>query len=403
MSTRRLTAVGIKTAAPGKHFDGAGLHLDVRPNGARYWRLKYRHGGRELLMALGVYPEVSLAEARMRRDEARRALRDGRDPMAERQQTKIAERAAAITFGLVVDEWIDRQRDSLAPITLTKTQWLFGLAPDLRAEPIAELTPARVLATLRKVEARGHLETTHRLKAKIGQVCRYAVATGRAERDPTADLRGALKAKVTRSRAAVTTPREVAELLRACWGYTGQPVTLAALKLSTYLFQRPGELRAMRWEELDLDAALWRLPAVRMKMRREHLVPLAPQVVAILSELRALTGDGPHVFPSLRGQSRPMSENTINAALRALGFQGDRHVAHGFRSTASSLLHELGWDSAVIELQLAHVDKNQVRGVYNRADRLPERTRMMAVWADHCDMLRIGGTVTPIKRKARRA
>ncbi|MBU8974784.1 tyrosine-type recombinase/integrase [Lysobacter sp. MMG2] len=391
MSTEKLTVARIKTASPGKHFDGGGLHLDVRLNGARYWRLKYRHGGRERLMALGVYPEVSLAEARLRRDDARRALRDGRDPMVDRQQAKIAERAAVITFGLVSDEWIDRQRDSLAPVTLAKLEWLFGLVPDLRAVPIAELTPARVLATVRKIEARGHLETAHRLKAKIGQVCRYAVATGRAERDPTADLRGALKSKSTRSHAAITTPREVAELLRACWGYTGQPVTLAALKLSAYLFQRPGELRAMRWQELDIDAAAWRLPATRMKMRREHLVPLPPQAVVILRELHSITGGGPYVFPSLRGQSRPMSENTLNAALRALGFDGDRHVVHGFRSTASSLLHELGWDSAVIELQLAHVDKNQVRGVYNRADRLPERTRMMGAWADHCDLLRTGG------------
>lgn len=292
---------------------------------------------------------------------------------------------------------------SLAPVTLAKIEWLFRLVPGLRAVPIAELTPARVLTEVRKIEARGHLETAHRLKAKVGQVCRYAVATGRAERDPTADLRGALKPKNTRSRAALTTPREVAELLRACWGYTGQPVTLAALKLSVYLFQRPGELRAMRWDELDLDVRLWRLPAARMKMRREHLVPLPLQAVAILNELHPLTGDGPYVFPSLRGQSRPMSENTLNAALRALGFDGDRHVTHGFRSTASSLLHELGWDSAVIELQLAHVDKNQVRGVYNRAERLPERTRMMGAWADHCDMLRTGGAVTSIRRKAGRA
>ncbi|UHQ19183.1 tyrosine-type recombinase/integrase [Lysobacter sp. KIS68-7] len=402
MSTGKLTATGIKTAAPGKHFDGGGLHLDVKPNGARYWRLKYRHDGRERLMALGVFPEVALSEARLRRDEARRAMRDGRDPMAERQRVKIAERAAATTFGVVADEWLGRQRDVLAPVTLAKTEWLFGLAPDLSAVPIAELTAPRVLAALRKVEARGHLETAHRLKVKVGQVCRYAVATGRAERDPTADLRGALKAKATRSRAAITEPRQVAALLRACWGYTGQPVTLAALKLSVYLFQRPGELRAMRWEELDLDAALWRLPAARMKMRREHLVPLPPQVISILRDLHVLTGDGPYVFPSLRGHARPMSENTLNAALRALGFDGDQHVAHGFRSTASTLLHELGWDSALIELQLAHVDKNQVRGIYNRSHRLPERTGMMAAWADHCDMLRTGGTVTPIRRKTRR-
>ena len=395
----KLSVLGVSKAKPGKHADGGGLFVLVTPAGSKLWRMKYRIAGREKLLSFGSFPEVGLAEVRQRRDEARRLLRDGGDPVAERRARVRSD--AATTFRQVADEWLAGERESLAAVTLAKTEWLLGLVPSLHDVSVAEVNAPRVLAALRKIEARGLRETASRAKIKVGQVLRFAVATGRAERDCTADLRGALKPKVVRNHAAVTDPRKVGELLRACWGYAGQPVTQAALRLSVYLFQRPGEMRTMQWNELDFAAALWRIPAVKTKLRRDHIVPLPPQALAILEELRPLTGHGTYVFPSLRGGSRSMSENTINAALRSLGISGEEQSAHGFRSTASTLLHELGWDSALIELQLAHVDKNTTRGVYNRAERLPDRAKMMVAYADYCDSLRYSGTVTPIATKAR--
>jgi integrase len=399
-NTGKLTVTAIKAAKPGKLFDGGGLYLDVRGNGSRYWRMKYRHGGRERLLAFGVYPEVTLAEARARRDEARATLRNGNDPGAIKRARKVAAKlGSAESFRAIADEWLAKQKPSLAAVTYAKAEWMIGLVPSLHALPIAAITPPEVLAALRRLESAGTLETAHRVKQRLGQVFRYAVATGRAQRDPTADLRGALAPVVSRSHAAVTDPAAVGDLLRALHGYQGQPATAAALKLAPLLFVRPGNLRAMEWVELDLDAAEWRIPAGKMKMREAHVVPLAPQAVAILRELQPLTGRGRYCFPSLRTADRPMSENTVNTALRRLGFDGDTMTGHGFRAMASTRLNEMGWQPDVIERQLAHAERNKVRAAYNRASYMGERRKMMQQWADYLDHLRSGGNVVAMRRK----
>jgi integrase len=354
---------------PGKLADGGGLFLLIQPNGARLWRMKYRFGGREQLLSFGRYPEMTLAEARKKRDEARALLRDGGNPAAERRAQRLAAKVAtADTFKAVADEWLGRQRGKLAPVTVAKAEWLFGLVPSLHPLPLREVTAPAVLAALRRIESKGTHETAHRAKQRIGQVMRYAVATGRADRDPTADLRGALTPVVVKSHAAVTDPAKVGELLRA-----------------PMLFVRPGNLRAMEWAELDLDAALWRIPAKKMKMRQEHLVPLPSQAVAILRALHPLTGRGRYCFPSIRAANRPMSENTINAALRRLGFDSDTMTGHGFRAMASTRLNELGWSPDIIERQLAHAERDKVRAAYNRAQHMAERARMMQAWADYLE------------------
>ncbi len=401
--TGKLTAVAIKSAKPGKHFDGGGLYLDVRPNGSRYWRMKYRHGGKERVLAFGVYPEVSLAEARQRRDAARKERRDGLDPGNVKRARKVAARVAtANSFEAVSSEWMATQKKKLAPTTFAKSQWLLGqVLPWLGSRPIAEIEPPELLAALKRIEARGAHETAHRTKEKCGQVFRYAIAHGTVKRDPTADLRGALAPIVRTSRAAITDPARVGALLRAIDGYAGQHVTRCALRLAPLLFVRPGELRAMEWSELDLSAPEWRIPTHRMKMRDAHVVPLSPQAVAILRELEPLTGRGRYCFPSLRTASAPMSENTLNAALRSLGFDKDTMTGHGFRAMASTRLNELGWAPDVIERQLAHAERNKVRAAYNRAQYMAERVRMMTAWADYLDSLRLGGWVIPIKRNAK--
>jgi integrase len=401
----KLTAVAIRNAAPAdkpaRLFDGLGLYLEVMPTGARYWRMKYRYGGKERRLAFGVFPEVSLANARSRCHAARDLLRDGRDPAAERKAEHRRSRiAAANTFGAIAGEWLDTQRGKLAPITTAKAQWMLDMARALDARPIAEITAAEILDVVREVEKRGTHETAHRLKQRIGQVFRYAIVTERAERDPTGDLRGALVPINTTSRAAVTDPTAVANLLQAIGSYQGQPTTAAALALAPLVFARPGNLRAMEWTEIDFDAAEWRIPAGKMKMREAHVVPLATQAVAILRALQPLTGRGRYVFPSLRTGSRPMSENTVNAALRRLGFDKDTMTGHGFRAMASTRLNEMGWAPDIIERQLAHAERNKVRAAYNRAQYIGERRRMMQAWADYLDGLQTGANVTSIKHKA---
>ena len=384
---------------PYKLADGRGMYLLVTPSGARWWRFDYRRPGtgKRNTLSLGTFPEVSLKRARERRDEARTLLAEGIDPGQQRQTEREAK---ADTFHAIAAEWLERQRQRLSPVTFRKVQWMLSLVPDLHARPAAELNPPEVLRALRKIEARGTHDTAHRVKQAIGQVMRYAIATGKAERDPAADLRGALAPAVTTSRAAVTDPAAVGDLLRALDTYTGQPTTAAALQLAPLLFVRPGNLRAMEWAELDLDAAVWRIPAGKMKMREAHTVPLATQAVAILRELQPLSSRSRYVFPSLRSADRNMSENTINAALRRLGFDKDTMTGHGFRAMASTLLNEMGWPPDVIERQLAHAERNKVRAAYNRAQYLDERTRMMQAWADYLDGLRAGADVVPFKRRA---
>lgn len=394
-----LTEIKIRNLKPrAKTYrlaDSNGLCIEVRPVGSKSWRYRYRHAGKANMLGLGGYPAVALAEARARRDEARRLLVAGVDPAMERKEEKRAARlAAASTFGKIAEEWLSKQ--SFAEVTRLKAQWMLNLASALRDRPITELTPPEVLDVLRGIEARGTHETAHRVKQRIGQVFRYGIAAGRADRDVTAGLRGALTPVVTTSRAAITDPAQVGDLLRAIDGYAGQPTTHAALKLAPLLFVRPGNLRAMEWAELDLDGAEWRIPADKMKVREGHVVPLATQAVTILRTLQTLTGYSRYCFPSLRSADRPMSENTINAALRRLGYDKAIMCGHGFRAMASSILNEQGWHPDVIERQLAHAERNRVRAAYNRAQYLPERRHMMQSWADYLDGLTAGARVVAI-------
>ena len=385
-----LTDIAARKAAPrAKPFklaDGGGLYLEVMPTGAKYWRMKYRHGGKEKRLALGVYPDVSLIAARAAREDARKLLANGTDPGAVRKAIKAerieAAAVAADTFEAVAREWMARQ--DVAEVTANKTRWILEtcLFPEIGNRSIAAVTARELLDALRKVEATGKLETAKRAKIKAGQVFRYAVLEGKATSDPTTALRKALKAPTGKHHAAVNDPIKIGELLRAIDGFTGQPATLAALKLAPLVFVRPGELRQAEWAELDLDGAIWRIPGEKMKMGAAHLVPLSSQAVAILRELHPLTGAGRYLFPGLRTASRPMSENTVNAALRRLGYGNEEMTGHGFRSMASTLLNEQGFAPDVIELQLAHVERNKVRAAYNRAQRLKERRKMMQEWAD---------------------
>ncbi|MCL4780329.1 MAG: integrase arm-type DNA-binding domain-containing protein [Gammaproteobacteria bacterium] len=388
-----LTDKAIRTAKaterPRKLFDERGLFLVISPSGGRWWRFKYQFQGREKLISLGTYPDTTLQTARKKRDEARRQVAEGIDPSAKRQAEKVAQ---GNTFEAIALEWLAGREKTLAPATIAQirkrlSQWIF---PKLGRSPMDEIKPDALLRELRKIEARGTHETAHRTRADCGRVFRYAVATSRASRDLTADLRGALTPVQTEHFAAITQPTKVGELLRAIDGYRGQPSTEIALKLAPYVFVRPGELRAAEWAEFDLDAEHpeWRIPAVRMKMDREHVVPLARQVKRLLLELKPLTGSGVLLFPTLRDHTRPMSDNTLNAALRRLGYQTDEMTAHGFRSMASTLLNEQGWHPDLIELQLAHKEKNLSRGAYNRAERLTERRKMMQAWADYLDGLK---------------
>jgi integrase len=404
-----LSDVAIRKAKPAakpvKLADGAGLYLLLNPTGSKLWRWKYRIAGKEKLLALGAYPDVSLVDARNACTDARRLLAKGIDPSAVRKEAKQARAEAAAvaadTFEAVAREWMERQ--DVAEVTASKTRWLLEgfLFPEIGPRPIAEITPRELLVALRKIEESGKLETARRAKIKAGQVFRYAVLEGKAEADPTATLRGALKAPRNRHHAAITDPTKMGELLRAIEGFSGQPATHAALRLAPLVFVRPGELRQAEWAEFDLDGALWRIPAERMKMKAAHLVPLSAQAVEILRELQPLTGAGRYVFPSLRGGARPMSENTVNAALRRLGYSGDEMTGHGFRSMAATRLNEMGWNPDAIERQLAHAESNKVREAYTHAAQyLEERTRMMQTWADYLDGLRKGGQVVPFKSKA---
>jgi integrase len=385
-----LTELGIKAVKPShkaqKLFDGDGLFLLVKPNGARLWRLKYYFGGQERLLSLGQYPEVTLRLARERRDEARRIIAAGGDPSAKRKAEKSAK---SESFEAVSLEWLESKKGAITERVLEKRRRRFEtfLFPLIGKTPVSQVRAPDLLAALRHAEARGKRETAHRLRSEASAVLRYAIATGRAERDAAADLRGALMPVIVRTHPAITEPTRMAELLRAIHGYRGSVSGEYALKILPYVFVRPGELRLACWREFDLSNAVWRIPAERMKMREQHIVPLAKQVVRLFQSLREVADDCELVFPSPRSSDRAISNNTMNAALRQLGFSGDEIVSHGFRSMASTRLNEMGWDPDLIELQLAHADRNEVRAAYNRAQRLVDRTRMMQAWADYLDSL----------------
>jgi integrase len=393
------TARNAKAAAnPRKLSDGGGLFLLVQPNRSKLWRLAYRFAGKQKTLALGVYPTVSLAEARGSRDDAKKLLAHGIDPSAQRKANKKIERAATDnSFRIVAGEVISKlQREGRAQVTLVKKRWLLDFAFRAFADrPVAEITASELLGLLREIEGRGLYETARRLRSTCGMVFRYAIATGRAERDPSADLRGALTVHRVSHRATIVDPAGIGALLRAIDGFDGQSTTRAALRLAAYVFVRPGELRHAEWKEFDLDSGVWSIPAEKMKMRRQHRVPLSRQSLTVIRELLEITGNGRWLFPSVRTLERPISENTLNAALRRLGYGSDAMTVHGFRAMAATRLNEMGrWNADAIERQLAHQEANAVRRAYtHNAEYWSERVAMMQAWANYLDELRENGKV----------
>jgi integrase len=399
-----LTDFAIKRAVPGakiiKLSDGGGLQLWITPDGAKRWRLAYRFGGAQKTFAIGVYPEVGLKDAREARDGARRVLAHGKDPSQVKQAAKATlAKDGANTFATIAGELADKKRrDNKAAATLRKFDWFMSFAlPALGSRPIGDITPREVLMVLKEVESRGIHETARKLRTAIGDVFRYAISTARAENDPTSTLRGALVTPTVTPRAAIVAPRAFGGLLRAIEDYQGAPETRAALELLALTFVRPGELRAAEWMEFDIAAAVWEIPPRRMKMRKSHRIPLASRALAVLKQLRESTGQGTFLFPSVRSVARCMSENTLNAALRRMGFKNEDMTSHGFRASASSMLNESGlWNADAIERQLAHVDSDSVRRAYARAEFWDERVKMMRWWADRCNELRQGGQLISI-------
>ena len=396
-----LTDNAVKGAKPRdkafKLTDGQGMYLLVSPDGRRYWRLDYRFGGKRGTFAIGVYPQVSLAQARAKRNEVRELLAEGVDPSAKRKLAKVVGILPADDcFKAVAEEWLTKsEAEGRSESTMHKLRWILEFAnPLIGHRRISEVTAPELLAVLRTVEVRGRHETARRLRSTCGSVFRYAVATGRAQRDVSMDLRGALITPKVTHRAAVVDPKEVGQLLRAIAGHSSQPTVEAALRMIPHVFVRPGELRHAEWSEFDVQSAIWTIPAAKTKMRRAHRVPLSMQVLGIIEALRPISGKGKYLFPSIRSAARPISDNTINAALRRLGYDKTQMTAHGFRAMASTLLNEMvKWHPDAIERQLAHVEGNDVRRAYARGEHWDERVRMMQDWSDYLDSLRDGATI----------
>lgn len=397
-----LTDAGIRAQKPTtKEFtvaDGKGLCLLIKPNGSKLWRYRYRVGGKTKVLALGAYPEASLADARHKRDRARARLHDGVDPGAERKKAKLlAMLSAGNTFSAIADEYISNKlvSENKAAITIGKARWLVTHLAPIASLPIAEIKPQELYAALKRLEGVGKHETARRCRSFASRVFCYAVVTGRANADPAAMLRGALITPKVKHHAAPIDPAKVGDVLRAIDAYTtGAPITRLALQIAPHVMTRPGELRQALWEEFDLDAAIWRIPAGRMKARRAHAIPLSRQVVAYFRGVQEFSGPTGYVFPAFHTTLKPMSENTMNQAFRRMGFTGDEVTSHGLRTTASTLLNESGkWHPDAIERALSHGDSDAVRGIYNRGHYLDERTAMMQWWSDHLDQLRAGGEV----------
>ena len=389
-----LTEIKIKSLAPKekayKVFDGQGLYLEVMPNGSKKWRLKYRLGGVEKRISLGGYPEVPLKDARLSIAEIKKTIRSGKDPVAERRgSTEDAiEASTSLSFAQITEDWLGRFSPQWSSKTVKKKREHLNnhLLPIIGERPISEITPSEFLNTvLRPIESRGTVETAHRVKMLAGQIFRFAVATGIINIDPTQTLKGALPPAIIKHRASITDPTRIPKLLHDLDTYNGHVVVSYALKLSPLLFVRPGELRHAEWAEINLAEATWRIPAEKMKMKITHIVPLATQAVALFTELRECTGSNKWVFPGLRTGDRPMSDAAVNAALRYLGYDKEDISAHGFRSMASTLLNEQGYNRDWIERQLAHSERDGVRAAYNYAEYLPERRQMMQAWADYLD------------------
>lgn len=404
-----LTDIQVKSAKPkGKDFklpDGYGLYLLVTPTNGKLWRLDYRYADKRKTMAFGAYPAITLADARERRENAKKLLANGVDPGEVKKALKAATVAKTEnSFEVVAREWHKKFSSSWTTghaVTIM-SRMERDLFPWLGAKTIGDIKAPELLAALRRVESRGALETAHRIRTIAGQVFRYAVATGRAERDPAADLRGALPPAAENHHAAITDPKEVAPLLRAISGYHGGFVVKCALRLAPLVFVRPGELRKAEWAEMDLENAEWNIPAEKMKMDQPHLVPLSRQALEILRELQALTGASRYVFPSGRSLARPMSENAVNAALRYLGYDKETMTGHGFRAMARTILdEELEVRVDFIEHQLAHAVKDPNGRAYNRTAHLEERRKMMQLWADYLDGLKAGAKVLPLRKTER--
>lgn len=395
-----LTDTKIKNLKPSKKlyrkYDQGGLCIVVRPSGNKSWLYRYRLNGKEKTVAFGKYPAVSLRDAREKHQEAQKLLEDGKDPAAAKRQEKLQ---TENSFGSVAAEWWKNQKDKWTP-SHAQTIWTRlekNALPWLKDRPINELTSREILQTLRRVEARNAFETAKRVGNYISNIFIYAVAAGYADNNPASDINKALKVTPGRNLPAITDPVKIGELLRTIETFQGSFPVLCALKFAPLVFVRPGELRHAEWSEVDFNTKQWTIPSEKMKMNRDHIVPLSRQAVEILEELHPLTGHGKYIFPSIRTSTRPMSENTMNAALKRLGYSKDEIVPHGFRTMASTSLHELGWNSDVVEMQLAHTDRNRVRGIYNRAEYIEDRKRMMQAWADYLDGLRKGADIVPFR------
>lgn len=386
-----------------KVSDTQGLQIWVLPSGTKVWRFAYRFNGAQKDIALGKYPAVSLADARKMRDEAKGLLASGIDPGQQRKLDKITRAISdAATFNSVAEEYIAKKmREGMAASTVKRLRSQLRLvSPAFGSRPIADITIPEVLVPLQKIDARGTHETATRTKELCGAIFRFGMATGRRMDDPTQALKNALTNHKVKHRAAILEPIAFGALLRAIDDSDVQPTTKAALKLLALVFSRPGELRNAEWQEFDLEKAIWRIPAGRMKMRREHQIPLSRQALEILKELHTITGEGALLFPGNRSYLRPISENTLNAALRRMGYDKDEVTAHGFRGTASTLLNESGrFSPDAIERSLAHQDSDEVRRAYNRGAYWNERVTMAQWWADHLDVLREGGKVMEMQKK----
>ena len=387
-----LTATTIKTCKPKdkayKLTDGGGLYLLVSPSGGKWWRFDYRCQSKRKTLSMGVYPAISLKDARDRRDEAKKQLANGIDPAMVRKSQKH-QQSQPNTFEAVAREWHAKFKPGWSDSHANRLLRLLerDIFPWLGSMPVSDVSSPLLLQTIRRIETRS-LDTAHRAMQNCGQVFRYAIATGRQQHDPTHALKGAIPPIRDNHFASITHPEQIGPLLRAIEGYKGEFITQSALRLGPLVFVRPGELRHAEWSEINLEIGEWRIPSEKMKMGQPHIVPLARQSIVLLTDLQPLTGTGQYLFPSVRSLDRPLSENTINAALRRLGYTKDEMTGHGFRSMASTLLNEQGWNRDHIERQLAHAERNKIRAAYNYADYLPERRKMMQAWADYLDTLK---------------
>ncbi|MFI3136553.1 MAG: tyrosine-type recombinase/integrase [Methylococcaceae bacterium] len=402
-----LTDIEIRKAKPAeqpkKLSDSGGLFLLVTPQGSKLWRMSYRFNGKQKTLYIGAYPTVSLNDAREKREEAKKQLFNGIDPSTAKQAAKASQcEASANSFQVIALEWhiTHIQMKSEGHAKKVMARFVNDIFPWIGKRPITEIEAPEILKLLRRIEQRGANQIAHDSKTVISQVFRYAIATGRASRNPVPDLQGALTPVVVTNRAAITDPKEIAALWRAVDGYTGTLATKCAFKLSFLVMLRPGEIRQAEWSEINLDTAEWRIPAAKMKMRDEHIVPLSRQAIEIFKEIHPLTGGGKYVFPSVRTNARPMSENTITGALRRLGYTGQEMTAHGFRSMVSTRLNESHlFNPDAIERQLAHGDHDKIRAAYNRSQYLPERVKMLQWWADYLDSLQ-QPNIVPFQAKA---